>query len=68
MDGLVKRIMEMTNMDESKATEIVTIVRNFLAEKLPPRLLKKVEGALENDIVDDAKGAFGKAKDLLGKK
>ncbi len=66
MDGLVKRIMESTNLDEAKANEIATIAQNYLAEKLSPRILKKVNKALQSDVSEKTEGKFGSTKDVLG--
>lgn len=67
MDELVRKLIERAKLDETKANEVVGIVRDFLGEKLPPNILKQINGFLENEKLDKAKDVFGKAKGLFSK-
>ena len=67
MNDLVKKLMSQAKIDEATAKKVITVVRDFLDDKLPSPIDKKVTNILDgvdskqiNDVLGKAKGLFGK--------
>ena len=74
MDDLIAEIQERTNLSKDKVIEVVTIVTDFMKEKLPADLVEAVSGYLgeasdmgmsaAESAVGMASGAAGAAKNI----
>lgn len=62
MDELIKQVVQKTGISEDQARQAVTVVLNFLKERLPAPLASQVDGILNNP------GAAGALGGLFGKK
>ena len=61
MDELVKQVVQKTGISEDQARQAVTVVINFLKERLPAPIAAQVDGVLNNQGVAGALGGlFGK--------
>lgn len=61
MDELVKLVVQKTGISESQARQAVTVVLDFLKQRLPAPIASQVDGALNNPGVGNALGGlFGK--------
>lgn len=68
MNELVKKLMDQANLDESAAKKVLAVVKNFLDDKLPSPIDKKVAKVLDGVDAEDVGNILGKAKGLFGKK
>lgn len=68
MNELVKKLMGDANLDESTAKKVLTVVKEFLDDKLPSPIDKKVAKVLDGVDAGDVGELLGKAKGLFGKK
>jgi hypothetical protein len=74
MDDLIAEIQERTNLSKDKVIEVVTIVTDFMKEKLPTELVESVSVYLgeagekgmsaAGSVVGMASGAAGAAKNV----
>ncbi len=62
MDELIKLVVLKTGISEDQARQAVSVVINFLKERLPAPIAAQVDGALGN------LGAAGALGGLFGKK
>jgi uncharacterized protein (DUF2267 family) len=62
MDELVKQVAQKTGITEDQARQAVTVVVNYLKEKLPAPIAAQVDGVLSGQ------GAAGALGGLFGKK
>jgi hypothetical protein len=63
MDELVKLITQKTGISEDQARQAVTIVLNFIKERLPAPIAAQVDGVINNPGVAGALGGlFGGKK------
>ncbi len=63
MDELVKLVVQKTGISEDQARQAVTVVLNFLKERLPAPIASQVDGVLGNPGVAGALGGlFGGKK------
>lgn len=67
MTELIEKLVDQAEVDEATAKKIVGVVKDFLEDKLPGPIAKQVTGYLDdvdsdqvNDVLDAAKGLFGK--------
>jgi hypothetical protein len=67
MQELITNLMSQTNLDEAGAKKVITIVKNFLEDKLPSPIDDQVTKVLEGLDMDDVGDMLGKAKGLFGK-
>ena len=58
MDELVALIVKKTGIPKAKAEQVVTIVINFLKEKLPDPVAGSLDSFLEGDAADDLLGGL----------
>ncbi|MCK5758116.1 MAG: hypothetical protein KAH14_03410 [Clostridiales bacterium] len=68
MNDLVKKLVSQVNIDESTAKKVIAVVKDFLDDKLPSPIDKKVTDVLNGIDADDVGNILGKAKGLFGKK
>lgn len=61
MDELVKQVAQKTGITEDQARQAVTVVVNYLKQKLPAPIAAQVDGALSGQ------GAAGALGGLFGK-
>ena len=68
MDELVKRISEKTGISEDQARSAVTVVSNFLKEKLPAPIAGQVDNVLSGagGMTDKLGEAAAKAGNIFG--
>ena len=60
MDALVDLVVKKTGLPEVQARQAVTVVIDYLKEKLPAPIAAQVEGVLNNDgIAGVLGGLFG---------
>jgi hypothetical protein len=60
MDALVDLVVKKTGLPEAQARQAVTVVINYLKEKLPAPIAAQVDGVLNNDgIAGVIGGLFG---------
>ena len=66
MDELVEQIVEKTGLPEETANQVVTIVLDFIKEKLPDSIAGSLDGFLEGDaganLLSGLGGLFGGKK------
>jgi uncharacterized protein (DUF2267 family) len=61
MDELVKMVAQKVGISEAQAKQAVTVVLNFLKERLPAPIASQVDNAINNPGVAGAIGGlFGK--------
>jgi uncharacterized protein (DUF2267 family) len=61
MDELVNLVVQKTGISEAQARQAVTVVINFLKERLPAPIASQVDGMLNNPGAANALGGlFGK--------
>ncbi len=48
MDELVKQVVQRTGISEDQARQAVTVVINFIKERLPAPIASQVDGFLNN--------------------
>ncbi len=69
MQELLKQLMEKANLSSDQANSAVSVVQNFLGDKLPEPIRGTVMGLLSGEnasgIMDQAQGLLG---GLFGKK
>lgn len=58
MDELVKLVSQKTGISEDQARQAVTVVVNFLKERLPAPIAGQVDGVLNNSGVAGALGGL----------
>ncbi len=68
MNELVKKLVGQANIDEATAKKVIAVVKDFLDDKLPSPIDKKVADVLEGIDAEDVGNILGKAKGLFGKK
>jgi len=68
MNDLVKKLVGQANIDEATAKKVIAVVKDFLDDKLPSPIDKKVADVLDGIDADDVGNILGKAKGLFGKK
>ena len=68
MNELVQKLMGNANIDEATAKKVIAIVKEFLDDKLPSPIDKKVANVLDGIDAEDVGNILGKAKGLFGKK
>lgn len=61
MDVLVKLVVQKTGISETQARQAVTVVLDFLKQRLPAPIASQVDGVLNNP------GAAGALGGLFGK-
>jgi uncharacterized protein (DUF2267 family) len=67
MDELVALVQEKTGLPEAKAKQAVTVVIDFLKDRLPGPIASQVDAALKNEaMMDQASDVLGKGADKLG--
>jgi len=64
MKELIAELVTKADLSEAQANQVATVVKGFLANKLPEALRAPVESALTGQAVDSA---VEQAKGLLGK-
>jgi uncharacterized protein (DUF2267 family) len=62
MDELVKLVVQKTGISEAQATQAVTVVLNFLKERLPAPLAAQVDGVVSNPGIAGALGGLFRKK------
>ncbi len=63
MDELVKLVQQKAGISEDQARQAVTVVLNFLKERLPQPIASQVDGVLNNPGIAGALGGmFGGKK------
>ncbi len=62
MDELIQQVAQKAGISQDQARQAVTVVINFLKERLPAPIAAQVDGILKNP------GAAGALGGLLGKK
>lgn len=67
MNELITKLMSQANLDETAATKVLEVVKDFLEDKLPSPIDEQVSKVLSGldsdqlgDVLDKAKGFFGK--------
>lgn len=68
MNDLVKKLVSQANIDEATAKKVIAVVKDFLDDKLPSPIDKKVTDVLDGIDTKDVGNILGKAKGLFGKK
>lgn len=68
MNELIKNLVGQANIDEATAKKVIEVVKNFLDDKLPSPIDKKVANVLDGVDAADVGNILGKAKGLFGKK
>lgn len=68
MNDLVKKLVSQANIDEATAKKVIAVVKDFLDDKLPSPIDKKVADVLDGIDAEDVGNILGKAKGLFGKK
>lgn len=68
MNELIKNLVGQANIDETTAKKVIEVVKNFLDDKLPSPIDKKVANVLDGVDAKDVGNILGKAKGLFGKK
>jgi uncharacterized protein (DUF2267 family) len=58
MDELVKLVVQKTGISEEQARTAVSVVINFLKERLPAPLASQVDGVLNNPGIAGALGGL----------
>ena len=48
MDDLIQQIQDKTELSRDKVLEVVTVVTDFMKEKMPDELIEKVSGYLDD--------------------
>lgn len=66
MNALVEKLIKEVNLDEKTAEKILSVVKNFLDDKLPDPIDKKVNKVLDGVDGDTVNDLLGKAKGLFG--
>jgi|GEM_PF-2687207 len=66
MNALVEKLVKEVKIDEGTAEKVLAVVKDFLDEKLPDPLDKKVDKILEGVDGDSVNDLLGKAKGLFG--
>lgn len=66
MNPLVKQLIDKADIDENTAKKVVTVVADFLDEKLPSPIDTAVSKALGDLDADDLDGALDAVKGLFG--
>lgn len=64
MKALIAELVAKADLSEAQASQVASVVKGFLANKLPEALRGPVESALTGQAVDSA---VDQAKGLLGK-
>ena len=64
MKALISTLVDKADLSSDQAEKVASVVKSFLAEKLPDAIQGPVVSAINGGSVEDA---AGKAKDLLGK-
>lgn len=64
MKDLIATLVANANLTEAQAAQVASVVKGFLADKLPEPLRGAVDGYLTGSHVE---GALDQAKGLLGK-
>ena len=67
MKELVSKLVSQAKIDESTAEKVIAVVRDFLDDKLPSPIDKKVTDVLDGIDSKDVNNILGKAKGLFGK-
>jgi hypothetical protein len=61
MDELVKLVVQKTGISEAQARQAVSVILDFLKQRLPAPIASQVDGVLNNPGVGGALGGlFGK--------
>ncbi|MDX1357402.1 MAG: hypothetical protein R3232_01085 [Clostridia bacterium] len=68
MNELVQKLMGNAKIDEATAKKVIATVKEFLDDKLPSPIDKKVANVLDGIDAEDVGNILGKAKGLFGKK
>ena len=66
MNELIKNLVGQANIDEATAKKVIEVVKNFLDDKLPSPIDKKVANVLDGVDAADVGNILGKAKGLFG--
>ena len=64
MKALISTLVSKADLSSDQAEKVASVVKGFLAEKLPSAIQGPVMSAIDGDSVEDA---ADKAKDMLGK-
>lgn len=63
MKELIGQLIEKANLTEEQANQAVSVIKNFLGDRLPDVIRGPVEAALTGERVQDV---TDQAKDMLG--
>ena len=66
MNTLVEKLIKEAKLDKKTAEKVLSVVKDFLDDKLPDPLDKKVSKVLDGIDEDTVSNILGKAKGLFG--
>ena len=67
MNELISKLMSQANLDETAATKVLEVVKDFLEDKLPSPIDDQVSKVLSGIDSDQLGDVLGKAKGFFGK-
>ena len=67
MNALIEKLIKEANIDEGTAKKVISVVADFLDDKLPSPINTQVTKVLKDVESDDIENALGKVKGLFGK-
>jgi hypothetical protein len=66
MNALIEKLIKDANIDEATAKKVISVVADFLEDKLPSPIDQQVVKVLNNIDNDDIQSALGAVKGLFG--